>query len=364
MKEQQLWRAMRHRVARCAEAPRSMRHAARWVPVSFLACIDGSPIQPPPPPPPVAQVQVSPARDSILAGATAQFAATLLDSAGDPLSGRPVVWASADSTVARSSGGGLFSGVDVGSTTVSATSEGKQGLAELAVLSSSPPGTWPNEPAGFTAISDQPFNLLTSLGWILEFGTAVIGLDVSAPLSPPSVLQVVYPIGFAGGSAPGTVSHALPGVHQLYVGMWWKPSSPWQGHNSNSNKIQYVFTNANGSITMVMYGTPGGPYEMRVFPQFSTSNGQWLVPNVNQIPVTLGEWHRLEWLLSYNTTTNPPNGIVRWWMDGNLLGDYTDILFPTEALQYYKIAPVWGGVGDIKTELDYYLYDHVYVSGR
>ena len=64
------------------------------------------------------------------------------------------------------------------------------------------------------------------------------------------------------------------------------------------------------------------------------------------------------------TATNPANGIVRWWMDGQLIGDHTDVLFPTETLQYLKIAPVWGGVGDTKTELDFYRYDQVHLSGR
>jgi Big-like domain-containing protein len=364
MREQPRWRAMRRRVARCAVAPCSMRHAPWWVPVSFLACIDGSPIQPPPPPPRVAAVQVSPVHDSIVPGGIAQFAATLLDSAGGQLTGRPVTWASADSSVARSSGDGLFSGVDVGSTTVSATSEGKQGLAELAVVSSSPPGTWPNEPAGFSPISDQPFDLLSSLGWVLEFGTATTGLDANAPLTPPSVLEILYPIGFPGGSAPGTMTRAFTGVRELYVGTWWKASSPWQGHNSNVNKIQYVFTNGSGSAFLAMYGPPGGPWELRVFPQFTTSNGQWLTPNVSNVPVTVGVWHRLEWLLVENTTTNPANGIVRWWMDGQLIGDYGSVSFPQEALGYVKIAPVWGGVGDVKTELDYFWYDQVHLSGR
>jgi hypothetical protein len=366
MSLQQLWRSMRGRVARCAEALSGARHSRPLLAVALLACIDRSPVQPPPPPlPSVATVQVSPAHDSVPTGGMALFEATLLDSVGGLLTGRAVTWASADSTIARSFGDGLFGGLDSGNTTVFATCEGKQGVAQLAVLPfSNPGGTWPNEPLGFTPISDQPFNLLTSLGWILEFGTASLGVDPAAPLSPPSVMQVLYPIGFAGGSAPGTVTRAFSGVRQLYVGIWWKASNPWQGHNSNVNKIQYVFTNASGSIFMAMYGSPAGPWELRVFPQFNTSNGQWLTPNVSNVPVTVGVWHRLEWLLVDNTTTNPPNGIVRWWMDGTLIGDYGNVAFPQEALGYVKLAPVWGGVGDTKAELDFFWYDHVHLSGR
>jgi hypothetical protein len=249
-------------------------------------------------------------------------------------------------------------------TTIMASAQGKSGSAVL-VVTAPGKGPWPNEPAGFTVISDQPWNDLTSGGWSLQFGVLpLIVPDPTAPLSPPNVLQVTYPVGFASGSAPSTMVHDVPGSKQFYVGLWWKASNPWQGNDANTNKIEYVFTNGNGSIVLEMYGRPAGPFELRVYPSFSTSSGVWLVPNVNHIPVTLGQWHRIEWLLVYNTTTNPANGIVRWWLDGQLIGDYSDVLYPTEGLYQYKVAPVWGGIGGPKTETDYYWYDHLHLSGR
>jgi len=92
-----------------------------------------------------------------------------------------------------------------------------------------------------------------------------------------------------------------------------------------------------GSAFMVMYGRPGGPYELRVFPQFKTSSDIWLTPNVTNIPVTLGQWHKIEWLLVSNTTTDPPNGICRWWLDGQLIGDYTNVKYPSEPFFEYKV---------------------------
>ena len=106
---------------------------------------------------------------------------------------------------------------------------------------------------------------------------------------------------------------------------------------------------------------PGGPYEIRVYPQFTTSLGRWLVPNVNHVNVTLGQWHRLEWLIDYSGA----QGHIQWWMDGVLLGDYSDDPAPPEGLIEYKLHPVWGGAESIaKTETDYYWYDQVHVSGN
>jgi hypothetical protein len=59
--------------------------------------------------------------------------------------------------------------------------------------------------------------------------------------------------------------------------MWRKPSNPWQGHSSYVNKVFVLLGNAE-HIILVMYGPPGGPYELRVAPEFG--NWDWLVPNV------------------------------------------------------------------------------------
>ena len=293
------------------------------------------------------------------------FNATLVDSLGDAVSPGSVSWSSTNPAIATVDSTGLATGIEPGTSTITATAQGKSGSAVM-IVTASGTGPWPNEPAGFTVISDQPWNDLTSGGWSLQFGVLpLIVPDLTAPLSPPNVLQITYPAGFASGSAPSTMVHDVPGSKQFYVGLWWKASNPWQGNDANTNKIEYVFTNGNGSIVLEMYGPPpAGPFELRVFPTFSTSSGVWLFPNVNHIPITLGQWHRIEWLLVYNTTTNPANGIVRWWLDGQLIGDYSNVSYPTEGLYQYKVAPVWGGVGGPKTETDYFWYDHIHLSGR
>lgn len=225
---------------------------------------------------------------------------------------------------------------------------------------------WPNEPKAFPLIADQPWNhpagKAESRQWESQFGgVSRIVREQNLPFSPPCALRIDFPVGHPGGYAPGTLEVALGTRRQVYVGMWWKASDPWQGHPSNSNKIAYLFTDGFGSMAMFMYGSPGGPYDLRVYPDW---HGDWLTPNVNRTPITLGEWHRLEWLVAYGPTTDPPTGIVRFWMDGELIGDYGNVKLVDKPLAYFKIAPVWGGLEYAKTQHDYYLYDHVHVSGR
>ncbi|HTT28254.1 MAG TPA: Ig-like domain-containing protein [Solirubrobacteraceae bacterium] len=80
-----------------------------------------------------ASVVVTPATASIAVGSGTQLTATPKDSAGNPLSGRPVIWRSTDSTTASVNGSGLVQGVRAGTATVIATIDGFSGAASVTV---------------------------------------------------------------------------------------------------------------------------------------------------------------------------------------------------------------------------------------
>jgi uncharacterized protein YjdB len=310
----------------------------------------------------VATVAITPVSRTIRIGDRVQYFAVARNPAGETLEGLPVAWNTADPLVATIDAQGTVLALAPGWTHLTATIGGVVGTAVVYVAGDTPPsGPWPNEPAGFTNLADQPWSALGGV-WELLWGTAHLQLDPTAPGSPPSTLQVDFPVGFVGGEAPGTEAVGLPAVRQVYVGIWWMASNPWQGHPSNSNKVQYLFTGEDGSMAMIMYGPPQGPFEMRVFPDW---HGQWLTPNVADVKVTLGQWHRIEWLVAYGPSNDPPSGIVRWWMDGVLIGDYANVRLSSTPLIQYKMAPVWGGAERVaKHQNDFFRYDHIRISGR
>ena len=324
-------------------------------------------------PAPVATVVVSPGSSSVGVGGTQQFTATLKDASGNVLTGRTVTWTSSAVSVATITGNGLVSALVAGTSTITATSEGKSGTASLTVTAlPPPPGGWPNEPSGLSVWSDYGFGtaipvtssdvpLTDGSGWSSIYngnGLGSIGTDLAAPASPPAVFQLKYPVGFTGGSSPSTLYHNLPNVNQVYAGFWWKPSNPWQGHASNVNKIAFLFPGNNGDMYLAMYGPPGGPYQLRVLPEFPGLPVAWYVPNVTQVAVALGQWHRIEWWVDRTA------GVVRWWMDGQLIGDYSGVAFPSGGFSLFEFSSTWGGIGDSKTETDYYWFDHVHLSGH
>lgn len=84
-------------------------------------------------PPPVATVSVSLARSVIAPGATTSASAVLRDAQGAALTGRAVTWASSAPNVATVDAGGFITAIAPGTTSISATSEGKSGAAVLTV---------------------------------------------------------------------------------------------------------------------------------------------------------------------------------------------------------------------------------------
>jgi len=94
----------------------------------------------PPPPPPgdsVATVEVTPSADTVAAGDSASFFATLRDANGNILSGRTVSWTVSDSSVARIEGAFgqtvVIRAVAAGFALVTASSEGKSGSGSIFV---------------------------------------------------------------------------------------------------------------------------------------------------------------------------------------------------------------------------------------
>lgn len=233
---------------------------------------------------------------------------------------------------------------------------------------------WPNEPAGFTLLTDEAFDALSENGWngqdretINGSGLTVV-TDPAAPLSPANVLQFKYADSFPGGVEPGVEFFGPPSpVRETYFAFWWKPSNPWQNHaGSGVNKIAMLHpqTGVIGVIYIMMFFNPdSGGFTIQVSPSFEGIDTRRLAPNVTYTPVALGEWHQIEWYVKYSSTPATPNGVTKWWLDGVLQGSYTDLRMPADAgFIQYEFSPTWGGVEDTKSQTDFYWYDHARIS--
>jgi chitinase len=94
---------------------------------------------------PVATVSVTLASPTLAIGATTQATATPKDANNNVLSGRAITWSSGNTSVASVSSSGLVTAIAAGTSSITATSEGKSGSATATVSSSAPPppsGRW------------------------------------------------------------------------------------------------------------------------------------------------------------------------------------------------------------------------------
>lgn len=226
-------------------------------------------------------------------------------------------------------------------------------------------GNWPNEPAGFTAITDRAFNSKVEDGWS-DTGSSNFSIqtDASAPKSPSNVGEGLYPVGFGGGSGSHNTYRSISGTH-IYISFWLQLSSNWDGHSSGVNKIIFVWIHGNPSVYFSNQGSGAGPYQPQVRLQNIPGGTRNLVPNINSLSTQRGQWYRWEVVLKSNTGGNA-NGEAHWWINGTKVGQYTDVTYSSasQSTTWDEISwnPTWGGIGGTVSSAMFQRMDHCYVS--
>ncbi len=113
----------------------------------------------PPPTPSIVRVQVSPAADTLELGSQRQFNAVALDVNGFPVEAA-ISWSSSSPEIAEVTQTGLVTARRVGNASISASADGKTGLAAVRVVDSNPP-------AGPTGLSATPASdVAVDLSWV------------------------------------------------------------------------------------------------------------------------------------------------------------------------------------------------------
>jgi uncharacterized protein YjdB len=319
----------------------------------------------------VASVTVSPASMSLTPGGTQQLTATLKDASGNTLSGRSVSWTSSAPLVASVSSNGLASGLAVGTTAITATSEGVSNTAAITITTGGG-GSPLNEPAGFRALNDQPWSLMTGSGWNYLRRTSSkddgIVVDLTAPRSAADVLRIVFTTDMAANTEPSVHWMGLPGVREIYTVWWMKISPNWQSSPAGAGKITFLFTNGAGQVYTGLYhqgGDPtsgwvtGPPYRIGVNTEWAPYGQRVWLPNATTTFINPGQWHRVEVYYRWSTTSGAADGIIRWWVDGALNGNYTNVQYPSGSFTEFQYAPT---LQNPPTAELYMHLDHTYVS--
>lgn len=229
--------------------------------------------------------------------------------------------------------------------------------------------TWRgNEPGGMTFIADQPFTALPSNGWS-GFSTWSIQSD-SGPQSAPGAFEIFYPQNYASGSAPGSAECGL-GFRTIYLCMYMKYSSNWQGEVTSMNKILYLLNNGVGRFILRSEGTGAGPLLAGLYLQGVAAGGNFdsgtTQVSTSSVPIPRGTWTMLEVIATSNTGSNL-DGSASLYVNGAFAVGFSGIEFAAGApvFDLIQVNPIWGGGGDLVSDPAgiSIRYDHIYMSGK
>lgn len=231
-------------------------------------------------------------------------------------------------------------------------------------------GQWPNEPKEFVTVTDQPWNeivrpaepgvvdkLVARARNVFASETAaqnrwsylrrssskddqiIAGAD--APFSPPGILRIVFTTDMQRDHEPSVHWIGLPRVTEVYSAWWMKLSPNWTCSPAGCGKIAFLFPeNADGGV---LYSNLSGTNELHYVNTVTTwkSTGYKLWhPNVTKTRVDNDRWYQVEWYVKWASSPDAADGILRWWVNGVLNGDYRDVPFPAvRSLVEFQYAP-------------------------
>ena len=224
------------------------------------------------------------------------------------------------------------------------------------------------EPEGLVPFNDQRWAGLTGNGWGYLRRTssrdADIARDATAPFSPPDVLRIVFTPSMTRDTEPSVDWLRLPQrPREVYARWWMKLSANWTPSPAGGGKITFLHVepSGQGQVYTGLFGARA-PHHISVNTEWAPYGQKIWSPNVTSSPVSYDRWYEIEWYVKW-ASSEAADGILRWWVDGVLNGDYAGVTFPAHGggFQQFEFAPT---LQNPPPEEQYMYIDHTYVSAR
>jgi len=158
----------------------------------------------------------------------------------------------------------------------------------------------------------------------------------------------------------------------MYVRKWWRTNPGFQGRlvgnklffmRGNTTNGVFLFNNSslvNGAGTMLFGHNTGRLDNGHIWPYDLGLIGY---PNVSSGRLTVGTWYLLEAYIKCSTNATSRDGIVRWWVNGVLAGNFTNVNYDG-GLNNWTWNETWDGFpGFTHATVDWeHWVDELYIS--
>ena len=223
--------------------------------------------------------------------------------------------------------------------------------------------------------------------WGMNKGSTTVSVnDLAAPCSPPGTWKATYSKGWEDGVGPVTLwaqRTKIPTAEYklAYIRVCLKIGNNGLYENQSSGtKLMFINlgdgpTGAHCSIIPRVDGDGGVKIKADWRAEISFEcfnvipNALWYEKNTNIRPIKSDKWQVHEYIINAGDI-DKNNGYIKWYIDGTLAIEKYNILFRTAKSNFthkvykWKWAPTWGGnSGQVKTRVDYYYIDDIYMSG-
>lgn len=236
-------------------------------------------------------------------------------------------------------------------------------------------GVWTNEPAGAAVVLDCPFTSVQGCGILDAYSSSQIVSDSTAPISPGSAVQSTI---YAGNSSGGMqLNYVTPKVNrEMYVGFMWRINPQFYGRQV-ANKMFFMRGPASNGFFGLMGGPGGGnaagsPFFLMFGPNAGnvdnshtcSGGGFTCLPNVGSGQTApAGNWFKIEAYMKSSTTNTSRDGIVRWWVNGVMAGNYTNMNLSSAGLNEWVWSETWDGTVNPVPTVDWsHFIDHLHIS--
>ena len=242
---------------------------------------------------------------------------------------------------------------------------------------------WPNRPSGLATVLDCPFSRTLCPPLTASYQEDAYLQDSTAPASAPWVFETFKPPGRTYGN--GQWYAYLQDVRELYIGTWWNPSADTDGNTNGTNKLLFARHNDGGGDNSFLgwMGPAGAAKTLKWYFQTNLCNRHvrgvfhacaadgdgtgWLNPNGPSSGVVAAGsgWHRVELYLRASTGADSRDGVIRWWLDGTLVGDYTNVNYTPKGIHEFQINHTWDGFNTAdrdKSKRWSYKWDHLILA--